>query len=142
MTVERTFRARESRFINDNVAIHLAYLRNYDEYRITVATLNRPVCFTTSRAPFVERTRNTSSVLVTSETAPVRLIRSTGIPVSILEPSNISEKYFAYYDFRVLEFEPSSDTRPKRGRASIRPIFFAYARVYANKMASRGNARA
>lgn len=30
------------RFINDNVAIHLSYLRKYGEYHITVETLNRP----------------------------------------------------------------------------------------------------
>lgn len=30
------------RFINDNVATHLSYLRKYGEYRITVETLNRP----------------------------------------------------------------------------------------------------
>ena len=89
-------------FINDNVAIHLSYLRKYGAYRITVETLNRPFvlphraslcCLSSVRT--ICQTFSTSKIVSFDPTG-----RYFSPNITVRYPKNVS-----YYNFESREKE-------------------------------------
>lgn len=119
------------RFINDNVAMRLSYLRKYGEYRITVATLNRPFVLphrTSSRC--LSSVHTICQAFWTSETVSFDPTGRHSSPnLAVQYPKNVS-----YYNFKpssgfvlstIRRRARTSERANERARAgtSIHPLF-------------------
>jgi len=108
------------RFINDNVAMRLSYLRKYGEYRITVATLNRPFVLphrTSSRC--LSSVHTICQAFWTSETVSFDPTGRHSSPnLAVQYPKNVS-----YYNFEPsFGFALSTIRRRVRTSEWARPV--------------------
>lgn len=125
-------------FINDNVAMHLSYLRKYGEYRITVETLNRsfvlPHC-TSSHC--LSSVHTICQAFWTSEIVPYDPTGRHFSPnLAVQYPKNVS-----YYNFECREKESIPLSTIHRRACAIDLLVFLYSLVCVSEQWHHGAMR-